>query len=72
MRRVGGENPITVSFLAMNEMWWSGENEAYQKGDISKKTTWHRISVFQPGIGDMVYQDVEKGSRIYVKGVPNL
>lgn len=71
MRRVGGENPITVSFLATNEMWWSGESEAYQKRVISRKTTWHRISVFQPGIGDMVSRYVEKGSRIYVKEVPN-
>uniref|UniRef100_A0A452UHQ2 Single-stranded DNA-binding protein, mitochondrial n=1 Tax=Ursus maritimus TaxID=29073 RepID=A0A452UHQ2_URSMA len=37
-------------------------------GDVSQKTTWHRISVFRPGLRDVAYQYVKKGSRIYVEG----
>ncbi|XP_044772633.1 single-stranded DNA-binding protein, mitochondrial-like [Neomonachus schauinslandi] len=66
MKQVGGENPVTVSSLAANEMRQSGESEAHQMGDVRQKTTWHRISVFQPG---MVYHhDISvcgMGSQIY-------
>uniref|UniRef100_A0A673I9P0 Single-stranded DNA-binding protein, mitochondrial-like n=1 Tax=Sinocyclocheilus rhinocerous TaxID=307959 RepID=A0A673I9P0_9TELE len=37
-------------------------------GDVSQKTTWHRISVFKPGLRDVAYQYVKKGSRILVEG----
>uniref|UniRef100_A0AAA9SBD1 Single-stranded DNA-binding protein, mitochondrial n=1 Tax=Bos taurus TaxID=9913 RepID=A0AAA9SBD1_BOVIN len=68
MRQVEGKNPVTIFSLATNEMWRSGENETYQMGDVSQKTTWHRISVFRPGLRDVAYQYVKKGSRIYVEG----
>ena len=68
MRQVEGKNPVTIFSLATNEMWRSGENETYQMGDVSQKTTWHRISVFLPGLRDVAYQYVKKGSRIYVEG----
>lgn len=29
--------------------------------DVSQKTTWHRISVFKPGLRDVAYQYVKKG-----------
>ncbi|XP_051003125.1 single-stranded DNA-binding protein, mitochondrial-like [Acomys russatus] len=67
MRQVEGKNPVTIFSLATNEMWRSGDNEAYQMGDISQKTMWHRISVFQPGLRDVVYQYVKKGARIFVE-----
>ena len=68
MRQVEGKKPVTIFSLATNEMWQSGENETYQMGDVSQKKTWHRISVFRPGLRDVVYQYVKKGSRIYVEG----
>ncbi|XP_043445679.1 single-stranded DNA-binding protein, mitochondrial isoform X6 [Leopardus geoffroyi] len=68
MRQVEGKNPVTIFSLATNEMWRSGESEVYQMGDVSQKTTWHRISVFRPGLRDVAYQYVKKGSRIYVEG----
>ncbi|CAD7690961.1 unnamed protein product [Nyctereutes procyonoides] len=68
LRQVEGKNPVTIFSLATNEMWQSGESEAYQMGDVSQKTTWHRISVFRPGLRDVAYQYVKKGSRIYVEG----
>ncbi|XP_078059131.1 single-stranded DNA-binding protein, mitochondrial isoform X2 [Mustelus asterias] len=41
---------------------------AQKSGDISQKTTWHRISIFRPGLRDLAYQYVKKGARIYVEG----
>ncbi|KAB0346964.1 hypothetical protein FD754_011821 [Muntiacus muntjak] len=55
MRQVEGKNPVTIFSLATNEMWRSGENEIYQMGDVSQKTTWHRISVFRPGLRKVDY-----------------
>ncbi|NXG49202.1 SSBP protein, partial [Psilopogon haemacephalus] len=76
MRQVDGKNPVTIFSLATNEMWRTGESETTQGallflctiGDISQKTTWHRISVFRPGLRDVTYQYVKKGSRIFVEG----
>ncbi|KAM5255963.1 single-stranded DNA-binding protein, mitochondrial [Ctenodactylus gundi] len=69
MRQVEGKNPVTIFSLATNEMWRSGESsEVYQMGDVSQKTTWHRISVFRPGLRDVAYQYVKKGARIFVEG----
>ncbi|XP_003220904.1 single-stranded DNA-binding protein, mitochondrial [Anolis sagrei] len=68
MRQAEGKNPVTIFSLATNEMWRSGESEVFQGGDISQKTTWHRISVFRPGLRDVAYQYVKKGARIFVEG----
>ncbi|NWT08244.1 SSBP protein, partial [Vireo altiloquus] len=76
MRQVEGKNPVTIFSLATNEMWRTGDSEENQGallflctlGDISQKTTWHRISVFRPGLRDVTYQYVRKGSRIFVEG----
>ncbi|KAL6030177.1 hypothetical protein STEG23_030430 [Scotinomys teguina] len=68
MRQVEGKNPVTIFSLATNEMWRSGDSEVYQMGDVSQKTTWHRISVFRPGLRDVAYQYVKKGARIFVEG----
>lgn len=35
-------------------------------GDISQKTTWHRISVFKPGLRDVAYQYVKKGYELRI------
>ncbi|KAM8740696.1 single-stranded DNA-binding protein, mitochondrial [Acanthopagrus latus] len=68
MRQVDGRNPVTIFSIATNEMWRTGEPEMNETGDISQKTTWHRISVFKPGLRDVAYQYVKKGSRILVEG----
>uniref|UniRef100_A0A672UF94 Single stranded DNA binding protein 1 n=1 Tax=Strigops habroptila TaxID=2489341 RepID=A0A672UF94_STRHB len=49
-----GQDPI------MRQMWRTGK--------VSQKTTWHRISVFRPGLRDVTYQYVKKGARIFVEG----
>ncbi|XP_075285153.1 wee1-like protein kinase 2 isoform X1 [Opisthocomus hoazin] len=68
MRQVEGRNPVTIFSLATNEMWRTGEGDTTQGGDISQKTTWHRISVFRPGLRDLTYQYVKRGARLYVEG----
>ncbi|KAJ0012636.1 hypothetical protein NQD34_016970 [Periophthalmus magnuspinnatus] len=69
MRQVEGRNPVTIFSVATNEMWRSGEGEMNPgSGDISQKTTWHRVSVFKPGLRDVAYQYVKKGSRVLVEG----
>uniref|UniRef100_A0A2K6TUP7 Single-stranded DNA-binding protein, mitochondrial n=1 Tax=Saimiri boliviensis boliviensis TaxID=39432 RepID=A0A2K6TUP7_SAIBB len=67
LRQVEGKNPVTVFSLATNEMWQSGDSVVYQMDCVSQKTTWYRISVFRPGLRDVVYQYVKKRSPIYVK-----
>ncbi|PWA30226.1 hypothetical protein CCH79_00014909 [Gambusia affinis] len=66
MRQVEGRNPVTIFSLATNEMWRSGEGETSATGDVSQKTTWHRVSVFKPGLRDVAYNYVKKG--ILVEG----
>ncbi|XP_060928730.1 single-stranded DNA-binding protein, mitochondrial [Limanda limanda] len=68
MRQVEGRNPVTIFSLATNEMWRSEGGEVSSTGDISQKTTWHRVSVFKPGLRDVAYQYVKKGSRILIEG----
>ncbi|KAJ8392220.1 hypothetical protein AAFF_G00077880 [Aldrovandia affinis] len=68
MRQVDGRNPVTIFSMATNEMWRSGEGETPHTGDVSQKTTWHRVSVFKPGLRDVAYQYVKKGSRVLVEG----
>ncbi|XP_026863341.2 single-stranded DNA-binding protein, mitochondrial isoform X2 [Electrophorus electricus] len=68
MRQVDGRNPVTIFSMATNEMWRSGDGESSHTGDVSQKTTWHRISVFKPGLRDVAYQFVKKGSRVLVEG----
>lgn len=40
-------------------------------GDISQKTTWHRISVFKPGLRDVAYQYVKKGYEPHTINMSN-
>uniref|UniRef100_A0A3P8V3R5 Single-stranded DNA-binding protein n=1 Tax=Cynoglossus semilaevis TaxID=244447 RepID=A0A3P8V3R5_CYNSE len=68
MRQVDSKNPVTIFSLATNEMWRSTEGETNQAGDVSQKTSWHRVSVFKPGLRDLAYQYVKRGSRIYIEG----
>lgn len=61
MRQVEGRNPVTIFSMATNEMWRSGDVETSPAGDVSQKTTWHRVSIFKPGLRDVAYQYVKKG-----------
>ncbi|KAL0962739.1 hypothetical protein UPYG_G00344690 [Umbra pygmaea] len=68
MRQVEGRNPVTIFSMATNEMWRTGEVESSPAADVSQKTTWHRVSIFKPGLRDVAYQYVKKGSRVLVEG----
>ncbi|KAI1888469.1 hypothetical protein AGOR_G00185470 [Albula goreensis] len=68
MRQVDGRNPVTIFSMATNEMWRGADGDPSYTGDVSQKTTWHRISVFKPGLRDVAYQYVKKGSRVLVEG----
>ncbi|XP_074049641.1 single-stranded DNA-binding protein, mitochondrial [Macrotis lagotis] len=68
LRQSEGKNPVTIFSMATNEMWRSGESETSQQSDVSQRTTWHRISVFRPGLRDLAYQYVKKGARVFVEG----
>ncbi|XP_035536212.1 single-stranded DNA-binding protein, mitochondrial [Morone saxatilis] len=68
MRQADGRNPVTIFSVATNEMWRTGEGEITSTGDVSQKTTWHRVSVFKPGLRDVAYQHIKKGSRVLVEG----
>lgn len=68
MRQAEGRNPVTIFSVATNEMWRAGNVEESPTGDVSQKTTWHRVSVFKPGLRDVAYQHVKKGSRVFVEG----
>ncbi|XP_069048100.1 single-stranded DNA-binding protein, mitochondrial isoform X1 [Lepisosteus oculatus] len=68
MRQADGRNPVTIFSVATNEVWRTGDGESTPSGDISQKTTWHRISVFRPGLRDVAYQYVKKGARVLVEG----
>uniref|UniRef100_A0A672UHI5 Single stranded DNA binding protein 1 n=1 Tax=Strigops habroptila TaxID=2489341 RepID=A0A672UHI5_STRHB len=58
MRQVEGKNPVTIFLLQPMRCGEQG----------NQKTTWHRISVFRPGLRDVTYQYVKKGARIFVEG----
>ncbi|KAM8980387.1 single-stranded DNA-binding protein, mitochondrial [Sarcophilus harrisii] len=68
LRQSEGKNPVTIFSMATNEMWRSGESDTSQQSDVSQRTTWHRISVFRPGLRDLAYQYVKKGARVFVEG----
>ncbi|XP_062373711.1 single-stranded DNA-binding protein, mitochondrial isoform X2 [Sardina pilchardus] len=68
MRQVEGRNPVTIFSVATNEVWRTGEGANTESADVSQKTTWHRVSVFKPGLRDVAYQYVRKGARVYVEG----
>ncbi|XP_068611429.1 single-stranded DNA-binding protein, mitochondrial [Brachionichthys hirsutus] len=68
MRQMDGRNPVTIFSVATNEMWRTGEVEPNTPGEVSQKTTWHRVSVFKPGLRDVAYQYIKKGTRILVDG----
>ncbi|XP_058047323.1 single-stranded DNA-binding protein, mitochondrial [Ahaetulla prasina] len=68
MRQMEGKNPVTIFSLATNEMWRSGDSEVVLGDDVTQKTTWHRVSVFRPGLRDLAYRFVKKGARLYVEG----
>ena len=36
--------------------------------EVVTKTEWHNVVVFRPGLRDSVYDNLNKGQRVYVDG----
>uniref|UniRef100_UPI0035901D72 single-stranded DNA-binding protein, mitochondrial n=1 Tax=Myxine glutinosa TaxID=7769 RepID=UPI0035901D72 len=68
MRNLDGRNSVTVFSVATNETWKQAGNDGAGSGEITQKTSWHRISVFRPGLRNLAYEYIKKGSRVYVEG----
>ena len=61
------DSPVTTFNLATNSSWRNinpraGENE------WSKRTDWHNVVVFKPGLRELAYNNIVKGSRVHVTG----
>ncbi|XP_032805157.1 single-stranded DNA-binding protein, mitochondrial [Petromyzon marinus] len=69
VRQAEGRFPVTIFSMATNEVW-KGQEVASNTdtGDLTQKTTWHRVSVFKPGLREVAFQYVKKGVRVYVEG----
>ena len=61
------ENPVTTFNLATNSSW---RNINPRAGDAewNKKTDWHNVVVFKPGLRELAYNNIVKGSRLHVTG----
>lgn len=49
--------------LATSETW-----RDKQSGERKEKTEWHRISIFDERLADIVEKYVKKGSKLYIEG----
>lgn len=49
--------------VATSETW-----KDKQSGERKEKTEWHRVSVFDPNIADVIERYVTKGSQVYIEG----
>ena len=57
------EQPVTTFSLATNSYWKSaGETE------WRNKTEWHNIVVFKPGLREVAFNNITKGTRLHVTG----
>ena len=61
------ENPVTTFNLATNSSW---RNINPRAGDAewNKRTDWHNVVVFKPGLREVAYNNIVKGSRLHVTG----
>ena len=59
----GTENsPVTTFSLATNSSWKN------QNDEWNRKTEWHNVVVFKPGLRELAYGSVTKGTRLHVSG----
>ncbi len=49
--------------LATSERW-----KDRQTGEQKEQTEWHRISIFNPNLVDVVERFVQKGTKLYIEG----
>lgn len=61
------ENPVTAFNLATNSSW-RNINPRAGDSEWNKRTDWHNVVVFKPGLRELAYNNIVKGSRIHVTG----
>ena len=59
----GGLAMMTLS-VATNESW-----QDQSSGERRSRTEWHRVIIFNEGLGKIVDQYLAKGAKIYVEGI---
>ncbi|MGD0723274.1 MAG: single-stranded DNA-binding protein [Roseiarcus sp.] len=63
VRRLNSGDQVVNLTLATSENWRDKTT-----GERREKTEWHRVVIFNEGIGKIVEQYCKKGSKIYVEG----
>ena len=58
----GGQKIANLS-IATSESW-----KDKQTGERKEKTEWHRVSIFDERLSDIVEKYVKKGSKLYLEG----
>jgi len=53
-----------VSFSVATSETWKDKNS----GEKREKTEWHRVVIFNEGLGKIAQQYLNKGSRVYLEG----
>ena len=59
---VSGKNVARLSIATSNT--WKDKNT----GEKKEKTEWHRVVIFNEGLGKVVQQYVKKGAQVYIEG----
>ena len=49
--------------IATSETW-----KDKQSGERKEKTEWHRVVIFNEGLGKVAHQYLRKGSKVYIEG----
>ena len=57
-----GGNIVTLS-IATSEGW-----KDRQSGERREKTTWHRVVIFNEGLGSIAEKYLVKGAKVYIEG----
>ncbi|MGA2042754.1 MAG: single-stranded DNA-binding protein [Roseiarcus sp.] len=63
VRRLNSGDQVVNFTLATSENWRDKTT-----GERREKTEWHRVVIFNEGIGKIVEQYCKKGSKVYVEG----
>ena len=61
------ENPVTTFNMATNSSW-RNMNPRAGDSEWNKRTDWHNVVVFKPGLRELAYNNIVKGARIHVTG----
>ena len=61
------ENPVTTFNLATNSSWRNINSRAGDS-EWNKRTDWHNVVVCKPGLRELAYNNIVKGSRLHVTG----